>query len=74
MRWVEAMSRELNAMLANLEAVQKHVLEYIASQTDTGCKQKAEDLLEVVRHEVFVSAAFFADVFQVVCVTSKNTQ
>ena len=33
------------------------------------------DLLEAVRHEIFsVSSAFFADVFQVVCVTSKNVQ
>ena len=28
-----------------------------------------------MRHEIFsISAAFFADVFQVVCVTSKNAQ
>ena len=33
------------------------------------------DLLEAVCHEIFsVSAAFFADVFQVVSVTSKNVQ
>ena len=49
--------------------------EYIASQTDKGRKRKAEDLLEAVRHDIFfVSSAFFADVFQVVCVTSKNPQ
>ena len=35
MRWVEAISRELDAVLANLQAVQKHVPEYIASQTYT---------------------------------------
>ena len=72
---MEAMSRELDAVLANLQAMQKHVPQYIASQTDTGRKHKAEDLLEAVRHEIFsVSAAFLADVFQVVCVTSKNAQ
>ena len=67
------MSKDLDDVLSYLRAVQRHVLEYIASHIDVGRKQKAEDLLEVVRHEIFsVSAAFFADVFQVVCVTSKN--
>ena len=74
-RWVEAMSRELNAVLANLQAVQKHVPEYITSRTGAGRKRKAEDLLEAVSHEIFsILAALFADVSQVVCVTSKNAQ
>ena len=63
--WVEAMSRELDAVPANLQAVQKHVLEYIASQSDAGRKREAEDLLEAVCHEIFsVLAAFFGFFFK----------
>ena len=51
------------------------MLEYITSQIDAGRKQKEEDLLEAVCHEIFsVSTAFFVDVFQVVCATSKNAR
>ena len=74
-RWVEAMFGELDVVVANLQALQKHATQYIALQTDAGCKQKAEDLLEVERNEIFsASTAFFANVFQVVRAISKNTQ
>ena len=57
------MSRELDVVLADLQAVQKQVAEYIASQTDVGRKQKAEDLMEAAHHEIFLFELLFLRMF-----------
>ena len=74
-RWVEAMFHELGIVLENLPAVLLHLPKYIEIEADCGRRDKAEGLLEALLHPLFkLTAAFFCDVFAVVCATSKKIQ
>ena len=74
-RWVEAMFHELDIVLENLHAVLLHLPEYIEIEADSGRRDKAAGLLEALLHPLFKpTAAFFFDVFAVVCATSKKIQ
>ena len=74
-RWVEAMGRELTIVLRNLDAALKHLPEYISAEGDAQRKAKATGLLAALSNNLFqVSAAFFADVFTIVCAGSKLVQ
>ena len=74
-RRVEAMGRELTIVLQNLDAALKHLPEYISAEGDAQRQAKAAELLEALSNNLFrVSAAFFADVFKIVCAGSKLVQ
>ena len=74
-RWVEAMFHESDMILENLRAVLLHLPEYINNEADLGRREKAEGLLDALSHPLFkFTAAFFCDVFAVVCATSKKIQ
>ena len=74
-RWVEAMFHELDIVLENLLAVVEHLPEYISHEADLGRREKAEGLFVALSHPLFkLTAAFFCDVFAVVCATSKKVQ
>ena len=74
-RWVEAMGRELAIVLQNLDAALKHLPEYISAEGDAQQKAKAAELVAALSNNLFrVSAAFFADVFTIVCASSKLVQ
>ena len=72
MRWVEAVRRERTIVLQNLDAALKHLPEYISAAVDGQRKAKGVELLAALSNNVlWVSAAFFVDVFTVVCASSK---
>ena len=74
-RWVEAMFHELDIALENLPAVLLHLPEYINNEADLGRREKAQGLLDALLHPLFkFPAAFFCNVFAVVCATSKKVQ
>ena len=74
-RWVEAMFHELDIVLENLPAVLEHLPEYINHEADLGRREKAQGLFDALSHPLFkFTAAFFCDVFAVVCATSKKVQ
>ena len=75
MRWVEAMFHELDIVLENMPAVVEHLPEYISHEADLGRREKAQGLFDALSHLLFKwTAAFFCDVFAVVCATSKKVQ
>ena len=75
MRWVEAMFHELDIVLENSLAVLLHPPECINNEADLGRREKVEGLLDALLHPLFkFTAAFFCDVFAVVCATSKKVQ
>ena len=58
-----------------MDAALKHLPEYISVEGDAQRKAKAAELLPALSNNLFrVSAAFFADVFTVVCAGSKLVQ
>ena len=62
-------------MLENLPAVVEHLSEYISHEADLGRREKAQGLFDALSHPLFkLTAAFFCDVFAVVCATSKKVQ
>ena len=74
-RWVEAMFHELDIVLENLPAVLLHLPEYINHEADLGRRKKAQGLFDALSRPFFKStAAFFCDVFVVLCATSKKVQ
>ena len=74
-RWVEAMFQEPDIVLENLPAVAEHLPEYISHEVDLGRREKAQGLFDALSHPLFkLTAAFFCDVFAVVCATSKKVQ
>ena len=69
---VAAMVRELDTVLEDLPAVLKHLPEYIAQEEDVNRRMKAQLLLDALSKDLFnLSAAFFCDVFTIVCAVSK---
>ena len=74
-RWVEAIFHELDIVLENLPAVLEHLSDYISHEADLGRWEKAQGLFDAVSHPLFkFTAAFFCDIFAVVCATSKKVQ
>ena len=52
-----------------------HLPEYISHEADLGRREKAQGLFDALSHPLFkLTAAFFCDVFAVVCATSKKVQ
>mmetsp|Transcript_99400 Transcript_99400/g.167556 ORF Transcript_99400/g.167556 Transcript_99400/m.167556 type:complete len:375 (+) Transcript_99400:1-1125(+) len=69
------MFHELDIVLENLPAVVEHLPEYISHEADLGRREKAQGLFDALSHPLFkLTAAFFCDVFAVVCATSKKVQ
>lgn len=74
-RWVQAMSRELDVVLLNLPAALALLPEYIKNERDAKKGQKAQDLLHAISTENFkVTAAFFGDILAILCIFSKVLQ
>ena len=72
-RWLEAMFHELDIVLQNLRAVLVHLPEFINHEADLGRRENAQGLFDALSHPLFkFTAAFFCDVFAVVCATSKK--
>ena len=66
---------ELDIVLENLPDVLLHLPEYIEIEANSRRRDKAEGLLEALLHPLFkLTAAFFCDVFVVVCAMSKKIQ
>ena len=74
-RWVEVMFHELDIVLENLPAVLEHLPECIDHEAKLGRREKAQGLFDALSHPLFkFTAAFFCDVFAMVCATSKKVE
>ena len=73
--WVEVMFNEFDIVLENLPAILLHIPEYINNEADLRRRDKAQSLFDALSHPLFnFTAAFFCDVFVVVCATSKKAR
>ena len=69
------MSHELHIVLENLPTARVQLPKYSNHEADLARRHKAQGLFNALSHPLFkFTAAFFCDVFAVVCATSKKVQ